>query len=198
MKNSTKKEKKMGQMAKRSLFYVVLFVTVTFVGTWLTAQFTPLQFKPIDKNSIINLLVPLFIISVFIERGLEVFIAVWRKPESDLLSEKQQHVTEGRSNRIELTKYKSTTSRLAFISGVSMGIMISFAGVRVLYPLMIMTVGKNALNQVSENQVFFFNTLDILVTGGIIGGGSDGIHKVINVITGFLDATNVKIKKAGS
>jgi hypothetical protein len=36
--------------------------------------------------------------------------------------------------------------------------------------------------------------LDILISGGIIGGGSDAIHKMMNVITGFFDATAEKLK----
>ena len=37
------------------------------------------------------------------------------------------------------------------------------------------------------------NMADILVTGGLLGGGSDGIHKLVSVITDFLDKTRQNI-----
>jgi hypothetical protein len=35
--------------------------------------------------------------------------------------------------------------------------------------------------------------VDVVITAGLIGGGSDGIHKLVSVITDYLDATRDKV-----
>ena len=43
-------------------------------------------------------------------------------------------------------------------------------------------------------QATVFNGMDILITGGLIGGGSEGIYKLVTLITDFLDTTRAKTK----
>ena len=44
-------------------------------------------------------------------------------------------------------------------------------------------------------QAALYHSSDILITGGLLGGGSEGIHKLIALITDFLDMTREGIKK---
>ena len=89
----------------------------------------------------------------------------------------------------DLSRYKEVTARIAFLIGLSAGILISIVGVRVLDPLIDFdTTMATAL------QVSVFKFADIVVTGGLIGGGADGIHKLVSVITDFLDQTRAKIR----
>ncbi|WP_414544151.1 hypothetical protein [Nostoc sp. CCY0012] len=45
-----------------------------------------------------------------------------------------------------------------------------------------------------DNQVTVFRWLDVFLTGGLIAGGSEGIHKLTQVIVEFLEATSQQIK----
>jgi hypothetical protein len=45
-----------------------------------------------------------------------------------------------------------------------------------------------------DGQVLIFHVLDTILTGGLIAGGSDGIHKLTGVFTAFLEETRNQIK----
>ena len=47
-------------------------------------------------------------------------------------------------------------------------------------------------------QAPIFHGVDILITGGLLGGGSQGIHKIIALITDFVDVTRAKVKQKHS
>ena len=87
-----------------------------------------------------------------------------------------------------IRRYKGETSRRAFLVGITAGILVAVVGVRVLHPLM------DADFELDGLQGLAFDSLDIFITGGLLGGGSDGIHKAVSVITDFLDATRDKVK----
>ena len=69
-----------------------------------------------------------------------------------------------------------------------LGVLISFAGPRILAQVM---AGSESLQ---SWQAVVFHGVDILVTGGLIGGGSEGIHKLVTLITDFLDQTRARAK----
>lgn len=151
--------------------YYLLILVVLALAAWGAYGFDETIFNPVTMESITDLLVPLFVIAAFLERALEVFISSWRGVGEEGL--------EG----AELAKYKAHTKRIAFLSAVSGGVLISIAGIRVLHPL---TDWDAELDGI-QGQLFDF--LDILITGGLLAGGSEGIHQVFSVITDFLKKT---------
>ncbi len=54
------------------------------------------------------------------------------------------------------------------------------------------------MNGIPKYQLNFFNFLDVFLTGGLIAGGSDGVHKLIEVYRSFTEASTIKVKKTGS
>ena len=42
-------------------------------------------------------------------------------------------------------------------------------------------------------QQLLVTIVDVVITAGLIGGGSDGIHKLVSVITDYLDAARGKV-----
>jgi hypothetical protein len=42
-----------------------------------------------------------------------------------------------------------------------------------------------------------FNVLDVLITGAILSGGADAIHKIVATFTTFMEATKMRAKGAG-
>jgi hypothetical protein len=45
----------------------------------------------------------------------------------------------------------------------------------------------------APNQVAAFRLVDVLLTGGLIGGGSEGVHKITQVFSDFMDKTRQNI-----
>ena len=63
--------------------------------------------------------------------------------------------------------------------------MVSAVGFRSLQTL----VDPASLAALPGVQRFIFGLLDVFLTGGLIAGGSDGIHKIAQVFYDFMDAT---------
>jgi hypothetical protein len=83
--------------------------------------------------------------------------------------------------------YKSNTRIIALWTSLLCGLLISAIGIRSLEPLIIL----DANNPI---QIIIFRCLDALLTGGLIAGGSEGIHKFTQVFTDFLEATSRQAK----
>jgi hypothetical protein len=45
-----------------------------------------------------------------------------------------------------------------------------------------------------RTQRMLFNSMDVILTGALLGGGAEGPHKLVSVFTNFLDTTATKAK----
>ena len=70
---------------------------------------------------------------------------------------------------------------------MGIGIVIAWVGPRILGEIVSFNADLDGLHGV------LFHSVDILITGGLIGGGSEGIHKVVVLITDFLDRTRERV-----
>ncbi|MEA5602322.1 hypothetical protein [Nostoc sp. UHCC 0252] len=237
----------MQKLSSESPLFIVLilisFLVVT-VSTWLSSK--PFVLKPFGVNDIIQLLTLLLLISLLLERSLEVFITTWRssfveqldikiQQEKALLSEKirlmevqqqqfpslestqisglppegmsleQQIIQNFTQNQQESLKifqpqidalnqkerqkaaYKSDTRIIALWTSLLFGLLMSAIGIRSIEPLVIVDFDNSI-------QIIIFRCLDALLTGGLIAGGSEGIHKLIKVFIDFMEATSRQIK----
>jgi hypothetical protein len=98
------------------------------------------------------------------------------------------------SNEETAAIYKDTTRRYILWSALCSGILISIVGVRGLAPFINLGNGDTWQDN-------WFKLFDICLTGAIIAGGSDIIHKILNVFTTFMDAittSNKAIKDANT
>ena len=81
----------------------------------------------------------------------------------------------------DLEEYRSITKNIISILSLFAGIVISLAGVRILQSFAdISLVGK---------QLSLFNTIDILLTGGLLAGGSAGVHRLTKVYEQVTDVS---------
>ncbi len=204
---------------------LLFLYTAISTAILLPASLTPnlFTFGEFSLDKITQMLTFLTLISLFIERSLEVIIATWRHPgedgfngeiqyyESQIADLKSELVSENPPKSEELshkmsdlekiklrrTEYKSQTKKIALWTALFIGVIISGVGVRALETLLKIT----DLNNLPTNQqpIFYagqciFRLFDTLLTGGLIAGGSDGIHKLTNLIAEFLDETQNRIK----
>jgi hypothetical protein len=130
-------------------------------------------------NQVSQTLTVLLLISSFLERALEVYVLTFR---ADRKLEAEKTTT------IDTEKEKNETRRITLWTALAIGIIISIVGVRGLEPFII-------LDSTDKWQSFWFRTLDILLTGAVIAGGSDVIHKLLQVVTTFMDAIAASNKR---
>ncbi|MGB3479301.1 MAG: hypothetical protein WBB67_09085 [bacterium] len=235
--------------------YQVLSVLLTAVAVVLVIIFKPVHqpFWPFTVWDIVILLVSLFLVSLFIERAVEVIMIVWRnrdkqkflteinavkkmfklktQQKQDIMAaadiaknaiavakaarvgknavaiaeDLMQVVKEAKTaddaalsdaqRQMEMTKqleeYSAQTKTLAMLTAFALGIAISALGVRALQPLVDPAVFKS----LGTWQRALFIGADTLVTGALLGGGSDGIHKILDLFTSTAQQYLDKIKK---
>ena len=209
-----------------------------------------ITFRPFGVNEVTQLLTLLALISLFLERALEVFINTWRGPEEERLNNEIQSnerviadkirlrqakidqpqaiatakrtAVDGGSkpvaaqvsieamltNTDELTeelhqelenlkefqnersRYKSQTRKLALWTALFVGLVVSGVGVRSLDTLVQPVQGS----LYSGIQTVMLRCLDVILTGGLIAGGSDGIHKVTQLFTTFFEENRDRLR----
>jgi len=184
------------------LFFVFVFV---FTPAWL-------QFNDIAFSDILRILALLLFIALVFERFMEVFISTWFSPgEANLknrISKNKKHISWLEKNQNfdspkekdntfkkaidevamaedDLISHKSRVKRIALASSFLLGLFIAATGIRAIEPL---------IESVPDNiQGSFFRLFDILLTGGLIAGGSEGIHKITQFLTDFFEKSSVNI-----
>ena len=153
----------------------------------------PLAFWPIEGTAdLLQRIAPLFLIALFVERALEVFISAWRGPE-ERVRKAARATTLGKitpEENARLVEYKSETLRIALSAGIALGIVVSAVGVRALALFMY----PDQIEALAGWQRSLFTSVDVLVTGAVIGGGADGLHKIVKVFTSFLETSSARIE----
>ena len=164
-----------------SLAIAVLVIVIWWQGDSLKAVPT----KPGDEPFLIALtqLGILYIVALFVERALEVLIKAWRQGGKvqleKLISTTQEDARAEPENKLK--EYKVGTQRRALLAGLTLGILVSLSGVRLLGPIFESDgVGASAF------QMGLFQFTDIILTAGLIAGGSSTIHELMALIDDFL------------
>lgn len=185
--------KKLGLLLAAVVGFVILLVTVVeSIGGKVE-----LSNEKIDE--ILRDVMILVLIALFMERALEVFMTIWRGGTADELQIKVDatrralevagaaDVTTANSAlkdaEAELGTHKDGSRKKAFVSSTILGLLISYLGVRSLALV------------VEYGNMHGFTALDIILTGLLLGGGADGLHKIVSVFTAYADATKTKVKK---
>ena len=91
----------------------------------------------------------------------------------------------------ELREYKGETKQMAFLMALALGMTISAIGLRGLE----FFLDPNSLNLPAQQKVVF-HALDVLVTGALLAGKADGLHKMVLVFTSYADKSTEKLKGA--
>lgn len=184
----------------RLALFAVVAVTL---GLVLALNPGLVRFWPFSAGEFVQLIAPLFLVALFIERTLEVFLTSWRgaaAAQKELAVKQAEalveaNVREGQDvlaqRESDLTDYKTTTQRYAFGGGLVLGILVSAVGIRALQ----LFVDPAVFATLSSAQRSVFTAADVLLTGAVIGGGAEGMHKLVSVFTNFMDST-AKLAKA--
>lgn len=183
--------------------WILLLITVSgLLYSFITHQVpTSLAFNA-SPQATLGLLSSLFVITLIVERAVEVVMLVFRDQRADSYVEDAnsaeqslkafaQNLGLGDKAALEvafskaqkrLLQYRAETKEIAQILSFTFGIIISLAGIRILDQLL--------QNPSSAGRLFGF--FDIVITGLVIAGGSEGIHQVANVFTDFMGSLSAR------
>jgi len=193
---------------------LILVAAVLALGVLLPVS--PATFKAFQATEIFQLLAGIVLIALFLERALEVFMTTWRRPDAaqldvdlrnrrnrirDLEAEKtpsDEVLASLRKERADLevaradrAKYRSDTQRFALWTSLILGMIVSAVGFRVLQQL----VEPSSLDGIDGGQQYAFHAVDVLLTGGLLAGGSDSVHKLMQIYTTFMDVSQEKARE---
>ncbi len=164
-----------------------------------------ISWKPFNETNIGALVSTLLFISLAAQSTLEVFISNFRrfgrnklkfkldraKQTVENISDECEKIKNIASAEIDLEEYRVTTKKIVSITALLLGFCISAAGVRVLQPF-VDTMVDNKI------QVSFFHALDIILTSGLIAGGSEGINRLTSVYDSLTSAAARKVSDEDS
>lgn len=173
------------------LLALTLFILVFVFGDSL---------KPVTTNenpfqSALAQLGILYIVALFVERSLEVIIKAWRqggkvaRKDAERSAAANEGSEEHESAKLELQNYRVGTQKRALLLGLTMGGLVSLAGVRLLGAIF-------NIDSLSEStfQLQMFNLTDIVLTAGLIAGGSATIHELMALIDEFFRSSRKGVK----
>jgi len=191
---------------KSSLYPIIVVAGSVAALFWLvsaTYQPAAIGFQHLSRDSFFGTLAWLFVVAAFLERAVEVVIMVLRDDGADA---RQRTIRALKRNNAEalraqpaalidlaplhaaqadLGAYRAVTKEIALCISFVFGLFVSLAGVRALSSIVVGTAGPNWL----------FTAADILLTGALLAGGSDHIHKIANLFSNFMDAAATKVKQ---
>ncbi len=135
----------------------------------------------------------LYIVALFVERSLEVLIKAWRQGGKSCLVENARSAEGESKAKAEraLEKYKAGTQRRALLVGLTLGFLVSLSVIRLLGPIFEFDAENARLFQQA-----LFQLTDIIVTAGLIAGGSATIHELMALIDDFLSKSRKSANKA--
>jgi len=114
----------------------------------------------------------IFIIVLLVERATEIVITNWRKtPQTDKAE--------------EIAKYQAETKGYSLLVGFTLSVIVCSAGIGLLGEII------DSRNGSPE----FFRGVDIILTSGLIAGGSDAFHQFVRALETFFTKSKENMEK---
>lgn len=153
-----------------------------------------LRFAPMTTAQLTNILLPLMLISLFLERAVEVLVSAWRQGGRDRLELALETLMDSEEDttelRHQLSAYRGGTRCAALLTSMVAGVLLSALGLRSLELL----VDADMLAAFPAWQQTGLAAIDVVITGALLAGGADGIHKIISTFTTFLDESSRRLR----
>ena len=194
---------------KHEKIYKAISIVVTIIVALLAIVFSSegVPFSEFTASDVTGLLIKLALAALFIERAVEVAMIAWRgkskqklvsnvtaeKRKSDMKADGQAEIfSEGQIVATkDLEAHSAETKTLAILTAFGMGVIISALGLRALQPLL----DADVFAGIGKTQRALFTGVDTLITGALLGSGSEGIHKILDTFLSWIDKYRNKIKK---
>jgi hypothetical protein len=122
----------------------------------------------------------IFVIVLLVERVTEIVVSIWWQATTDQLEEELSAVMDDPAKTADATakakkklaKCKAETKGFSLLFGFTLSIVVCSAGVGLLGEIIDITKGN----------VQFLRGVDIVLTSGLIAGGSDEYHQFVRAL----------------
>jgi hypothetical protein len=181
---------------------LVVVAALVVYPVWSNQAPPPVDFKPLTPQAFAGLIGWLFAVALFVERAVEVVVMIFRDQQADQLDEAEENAArdftsatrKAVADAVEAARqalvaarqnklvYRAETKEIALVVGFVFGLFVSLAGVRALHGLLLDATPTGNL----------FTAADIVVTGAMLAGGSEGIHRMANAFTSFMDGVSAR------
>lgn len=135
----------------------------------------------------------IFIIVLLVERATEIIITIWRQSPTNHLEEELSALKadpvragEAENKAKELAGYKAETKGLSLLTGFALSVVVCSAGIGLLGEIMDPASGNRN----------FLRGVDIVLTSGLIAGGSDAFHQFVRTLETFFTTSKANMQKA--
>lgn len=185
---------------KRNIVLLVGICVMVGMTISLPGATSPLTFHETSKVG--SILLPILFMSLLLERSLDVFLTATRQADSQKLEREIQDLTakifdengvlndENSSELAVLTEKKERlaqrrfeTRLLALWVSLYAGVLLGCIGFRTLGGL----IPPESLAGLGPVRYAIFRVCDLLLTGGVIAGGGEGVHKLMEGYRGVID-----------
>ncbi len=178
--------------------FVVLILAATFALLYYTKA-TGVPFKSFTESDVLAIITSMFVVAVFMERSIEAILIPVRAPDRQKLEQELEDIGTDDSKKgkqiekeRELQTYKLNTAKYANWLSICFGLIISVVGIRTLAGL----VNPDDLKALGDIHRTLFSFVDIVLTGGVIAGGSAAIDKIGRKISESFKLTAATDEKA--
>lgn len=183
-----------------------LTVLIVICAAWFGPEGVP--FLDFSTEHVIQLITAAILVALFIERTTEVFLNAWRgggkaalegnleairqKLKAAKVCEKEIDANpDVQALEAKLARFRTENQRMALLSGLILGIVASALGVRLISPLL----DPRVIDELAGRHHSLLMGFDVLITGALLGGGANGLHKILDLFLSHVDAQRKKLRK---
>ncbi len=164
--------------------FAVFFILIVVLSLLYYGNPSVLPFMSFRDSDVLSIITSLFVMAIFMERSVQAILIPVRTPDRKKIEQAlmalKQEVQEDASKlsqlvvkEQELANYRLETAKCALWISFLFGLIISLVGVRTLAGLV--DVASLADSDIHRTM---FSFVDIVLTGGVIAGGSAAIDKI--------------------
>lgn len=164
-----------------------------------------LEIKPeVDITSLPEMLGLLLMVSLFVERAIEFALSIGRSAGADRLDRQigrlkrelgeiarndDPETIKIRNNMLQSIEdaedtrsdYRADSRLAALWTGMVIGVIVSLIGVRILGSIYLLPTPADGIH------ARLFIVVDVLLTGFVLAGGSEAIHKIMSLYDSFMN-----------
>ena len=185
---------------RQTLFQILGIAALLGLLSLVVVMQNAVNVSDFGPNDIFEMLAILTFVATLQQTAVGTFISSWRDPgkaplkeqlaqvdlelaQEDLSAEAAKPLKEKRAEiQRKKRQYKLETRKIAQWANLLSAIFVSLVGVRALESLM----DPTEIDQLSQYQSFGFHLMDVLLTGALIAGGTEGIQQVSKVFNNFV------------
>jgi hypothetical protein len=159
-------EPDMTPFAKHGFILVMSALLAGWAATWLGGQLEFRDMRSAGLDPFWDRFQVLFIVSVLVERAVETYLKASGQNGKETLDLATRSIVK-----------VGDASKPAMIAALVVSVLVALSGVRIIESLVILKPAATLL------QAAVWNGVDIIVSAGLMAGGSDLFHQVATVIT---------------